>query len=54
MKERYKGKHDRKKTDRTPAPVFTGHDERGAKRGGETDFENTDSDAPDGVSGNWS
>ncbi len=44
----------KKKDDRAPAPVETGYDERCRKRGkGDSPWER-ESDAPDGVSGNWS
>lgn len=37
-----------------PAPVLTGHDERAERRSADrSQFEGT-SDAPDGVTGNWS
>lgn len=37
------------------APVLTGHDERAYKRSADRrEWERRDSDAPDGVSGNWS
>lgn len=43
------GKKSKKKNDK-PAPVLTGHDERAERRSGDR----RESDAPDGVSGNWS
>lgn len=44
----------KKKTERQPAPVLTGHDERAEKRSSDKRTFDRDSDAPDGVSGNWS
>ncbi len=44
----------KKKTERQPAPVLTGHDERAEKRSGDRRSLERESDAPDGVSGNWS
>ena len=43
-----------KKKDRKPAPVITGHDERAERRSADRRSFDRDSDAPDGVSGNWS
>lgn len=44
----------KKKTERQPAPIPTGHDDRPEKRSkGQHGFDR-ESDAPDGVSGNWS
>lgn len=44
----------RKKEKRERAPVLTGHDARAEKQSGDRrEFERS-SDAPDGVSGNWS
>ncbi len=44
----------KKKNDRVPAPVETGFDERCIKRSeGDSPWER-ESDAPDGISGNWS
>lgn len=48
------GKHGKKKKHLEPAPVLTGHDERAEKREGRDGSWERDSDAPDGVSGNWS
>ena len=44
----------KKKDKREPAPVLTGHDERAEKRSEDRRLWERDSDAPDGVSGNWS
>lgn len=44
----------KKKQKREPAPVLTGHDERAEKRSADRRSFERDSDAPDGVSGNWS
>ncbi len=35
-------------------PVITGHDERAERRSADRRLWERDSDAPDGVSGNWS
>lgn len=35
-------------------PVITGHDERAEKRSADRRMLERESDAPDGVSGNWS
>lgn len=45
-------KKSKKKTDK-PA-VLTGHDERAERRSGDRREFERESDAPDGVSGNWS
>ena len=37
-----------------PAPVLTGHDERAEKQSPDRREWERESDAPDGVSGNWS
>lgn len=37
-----------------PAPVVTGHDARAEKRSGKGGGKKNSSDAPDGVTGNWS
>lgn len=37
-----------------PAPVITGHDERAQRRASDRREFERQSDAPDGVSGNWS
>ncbi len=47
-------KKNGKKGKRQPAPVLTGHDERAEKREGRDGSWERESDAPDGVSGNWS
>ena len=44
----------KKKKERQPAPVLTGHDERAEKRSADRRIFERESDAPDGVSGNWS
>lgn len=44
----------KKKQKREPAPVLTGHDERAEKRSDDRRSFERQSDAPDGVSGNWS
>lgn len=44
----------KKKTERKNPPVLTGHDERAEKRSADRRTFDRDSDAPDGVSGNWS
>ena len=36
-----------------PAPVITGHDARAERRSGDRREFERESDAPDGVSGNW-
>ena len=46
-------KKSKKKTDK-PAPVLTGHDERAERRSGDRREFERESDAPDGVYGNWS
>ncbi len=48
------GKHEKKKDKREPAPVITGHDDRAEKRSADRREFERKSDAPDGVSGNWS
>lgn len=48
------GKHEKKKEKREPAPVITGHDERAERREGRDGSWEQPSDAPDGVTGNWS
>ena len=47
-------KKQKKQKREQPAPVLTGHDERAEKREGRDGSWERDSDAPDGVSGNWS
>ena len=42
-----------KKEQKAP-PVITGHDERAEKRSEDRRMFERESDAPDGVSGNWS
>lgn len=42
------------KNDRKPAPVVTGYDERCRKRSKKSSPYERETDAPDGVSGNWS
>lgn len=44
----------KKKEKRTPPPVLTGHDERAERRSDDRREWERESDAPDGVSGNWS
>jgi len=46
-------KHGKKKEKRPPV-VTAGHDKRAEDREGREEFFNNQSDAPDGVSGNWS
>lgn len=49
------GKHEKHKQKKTqPAPVMTGHDKRAEKREGPDGPFERPSDAPDGVTGNWS
>ncbi len=43
-----------KSRDVEEAPVLTGHDERAQRRSSDRREFERDSDAPDGVSGNWS
>lgn len=47
-------KRDKKKEKRQPPVVTAGYDERGKQREGRKEFFERESDAPDGVSGNWS
>ena len=42
------------KKERKAPPVITGHDERAERRSADRRTFDRDSDAPDGVSGNWS
>lgn len=44
----------KKKEKRQPPPVLTGHDERAERRSADRREWERESDAPDGVSGNWS
>lgn len=44
----------KKKQKREPAPVVTGLDRRPEERSADKRCFDRDSDAPDGVSGNWS
>ena len=44
----------KKKEKRTPPPVLTGYDERAERRSADRREWERESDAPDGVSGNWS
>ena len=48
------GKKKKKKESFDPAPVITGHDARAEKESPDRSAWEQDSDAPDGVSGNWS
>lgn len=49
-----KNKDKTKSRDVEQAPVLTGHDERAQRRSSNRREFEQDSDAPDGVSGNWS
>lgn len=42
------------KEKKQPAPVLTGHDERAERRSADRREFERESDAPDGVTGNWS
>lgn len=42
------------KEKKQPAPVLTGHDERAERRSSDRREFERESDAPDGVTGNWS
>ena len=53
-KDNTMSKKQKKQKREQPAPVLTGHDERAEKREGRDGSWERDSDAPDGVSGNWS
>ena len=44
----------KKKKEQKEAPVITGHDERAERRSADRRSFERSSDAPDGVSGNWS
>ena len=44
----------KKKDGRKAPPVLTGHDERAERRSKDRRLIDRESDAPDGVSGNWS
>lgn len=52
MAKKNKGKPNDKDT--AEAPVLTGHDERAQRRSSDRREFERESDAPDGVSGNWS
>lgn len=48
-------KKSRKNEKRPEPPVLTGHDERAYKRSADRrEWDERESDAPDGVSGSWS
>ena len=54
MKKEAESMGKKKKKERQPVPVLTGHDERAEKRSPDRRSLARESDAPDGVSGNWS